>query len=228
MADLNRVLKDEPGNALTLYNRGLISAQLGAYEDALSDMDRVLNINPENVLAYFNRASIFIELGMYQDAVEDYDKAIELYPDFAKAYMNRAYVHNLLGNHKASKNDYDTAQKKVKEYRDKNASDKESFADTTKKYSSLLALDADFAKKDFNDELLQHRDIDIRLRPLYRFVLTGKKDDTSYALSRQYENPLISRFEKAMPVGVEIRNEDVSPDAKAMSRVLRVRSGRKG
>jgi tetratricopeptide (TPR) repeat protein len=43
-----------------LYNRGLISAQLGAYEDALDDMDRVLNINPENVLAYFNRASIFI------------------------------------------------------------------------------------------------------------------------------------------------------------------------
>ena len=219
MDDLNRVLRDEPGNALTLYNRGLISAQLGAYEDALSDMDRVLNINPENVLAYFNRASILIELGLYQDAVEDYDKAIGLYPDFAKAYMNRAYVHNLLGNHKASKKDYDTAQKKVKEYRDKNASDKESFADTTRKYSSLLALDADFAKKDFNDELLQHRDIDIRLRPLYRFVLTGTKDDVSYALSRQYENPLISRFEKAMPVGVDIRNEDVSLDAKSMAKV---------
>ena len=209
MADLNRVLKDEPGNALTLYNRGLISAQLGAYDDALADMDRVLNINPDNVLAYFNRASIFIEMGMYKDALEDYDRAIELYPDFAKAYMNRAYVKNLLGDLKSSKRDYEIAQKKVQEYREKSASDEVSFADTTRKYSTLIALDADFAKKDFDDELLQHRDIDIRLRPLYRFVLTGEKDDTNYALARGYENALISRFERELPVGVSVRNEDV-------------------
>ena len=210
MADLNRVLKDEPGNALTLYNRGLISANLGAYEDALSD--RVLDINPDNVLAHFNRASIFIELGMYKDALEDYDKAIELYPDFAKAYMNRSYVHNLLGNKKASKKDYDTAQKKVAEYRDKNASGEASFADTTKKYTSLLALDAEFARKDFNNELLQHRDIDIKLRPLYKFVLTGKKDDTTYALSQGYENPLIMKFRQSLPVGVDVMNRTVQLD----------------
>ena len=208
MSDLNRVLEDEPGNALTLYNRGLISAQLGAYEDALDDMDRVLNINPQNVLAYFNRASIFIELGQYKNALEDYDKAIELYPDFAKAYMNRSYVKNMLGQHKAAKKDYDIAQKKVQEYRARNITDAASFADTTKKYSSLLSLDAEFAKKDFNDELLQHRDIDIRLRPLYRFVLTGAKDNTNYALDRGYENPLVSRFENALPVGVKVRTSD--------------------
>ena len=219
MSDLNRVLRDEPGNALTLYNRGLINAQLGAYEDALDDMDRVLNINPENVLAYFNRASIFIEMGLYRNALEDYDKAIELYPDFAKAYMNRAYVKNLLGDMKSSKTDYETARKKVQEYREKNVSDAGSFADTTKKYSSLLSLDAEFAKKDFNDELLQHRDIDIRLRPLYRFAITGVKDDTNYALERGYENSLISRFEKAMPVGVEVRNDVSHPDAAVLAAV---------
>ena len=219
MKDLNRVLQDEPGNALTLYNRGLIRAQLGAYEDALDDMDRVLNINPENVLAYFNRASIFIEMGLYENALEDYDKAIELYPDFAKAYMNRAYVRNMLGDFKASKKDYDIAQQKVREYRDKNVSDAGSFADTTKKYSSLLSLDAEFAKKDFNDELLQHRDIDIRLRPLYRFVVTGQKDDTNYALDRGYENSLITRFKTAMPVGVDVRNDVTHPGETVMAMV---------
>lgn len=219
MSDLNRVLDDEPGNALTLYNRGLISAQLGAYEDALDDMDRVLNINPENVLAYFNRAAVFIEMGLYQNALEDYDKAIELYPDFAKAYMNRAYVKNLLGQHKSSKQDYDTAQKKVQEYRAKNVTDAASFADTTKKYSSLLSLDAEFAKKDFNDELLQHRDIDIKLRPLYRFVLTGKKDDTNYALTRGYENPLVGRFCSELPVGVEILDSGADLDPKDLAAV---------
>ena len=219
MTDLNRVLVDEPGNALTLYNRGLISAQLGAYEDALSDMDRVLNINPENVLAYFNRASIFIEMGQYQNALEDYDRAIELYPDFAKAYMNRSYVNNLMGRYKASKSDYDTAQKKVAEYRAKNVSDAGSFADTTKKYSSLLSLDAEFAKKDFNDELLQHRDIDIRLRSFYKFVLTGEKDNTSYALNRRYENPLVARFENSVPVGLDVMNDEVALTAVQLAQV---------
>ena len=219
MADLNKVLEDEPGNALTLYNRGLINAQLGAYEEALDDMDRVLNINPENVLAYFNRASIFIEMGQYRNALEDYDRAIELYPDFAKAYMNRSYVKNLLGDHKSSKKDYDIAQKKVREYREKNMTDAGSFADTTKKYSSLLSLDAEFAKKDFNDELLQNRDIDVKLRPLYKFVLSGEKDVMNYALSRGYENPLLTRFMTMLPVGTKVQNELVKLNGKQMAQV---------
>ena len=210
MRDLNRVLQDEPGNALTLYNRGLINAQVGAYEDALSDMDRVLNINPENVLAYFNRASIFIEMGRYQDALEDYDRAIGLYPDFAKAYMNRSYVKNLLGDYKSSREDYRIAQEKVREYREASSKNAESFADTTRKYSSLIALDADFAKKDFNDELLQHRDIDIRLRPLYRFALSDSRESTRYALVRRYENPLIDKFVAEAAVPVVITNADTS------------------
>lgn len=218
MADLNKVLEEEPGNALTLYNRGLIHAQLGAYEDALSDLDRVLNINPENVLAYFNRASIFIEMGLYENAVEDYDMAIELYPDFAKAYMNRSYVKGLLGDMKASKKDYDTAQRKVREYRAKNIENAGSFADTTKKYSSLLSLDAEFAKKDFNDELLQNRDINVRLRPLYRFELADRRDDTNYALAYGYENPLLVRFLTQLPVPVVISNDAVPVGDAVLSR----------
>lgn len=206
MSDLNRVLRDEPGNALTLYNRGLIMAQLGDYEGALADLDRVLNINPDNVLAHFNRASVLIELGMYRDALEDYDRAIELYPDFAKAYMNRSYVKSLLGMQKESRADWQTAQRKVAEYRAKNVTDEGSLADTTKKYSSLLAFDADFAKKDFNDEMLQHRDVDIKLRPMFRFVPTDSRDERDYITSHIYENPLLQRFENSLPVGVTIDN----------------------
>ena len=226
MSDLNRVLRDEPGNALTLYNRGLINAQVGEYEAALSDMDRVLNINPENVLAYFNRASIFIELGRYRDALEDYDKAISLYPDFAKAYMNRAYVKNLLGDYASSRQDYETAREKVQEYRQKTTSGEASFADTTRKYNALLALDADFAQKDFNDELLQHRDIDVRLRPLYRFVLAEKKPEVQYALEHTYENPLISRFMNDSRVGMLLTAADtISSDDAVMSAAEKVLYG---
>ena len=206
MSDLNRVLKDEPGNALTLYNRSLINAQVGNFEEALADMDRVININPNNVLAYFNRASYFIEMERWQDALEDYDRTIELYPDFAKAYMNRSYVQSMLGRMRESREDYRTAQQKVRDYRATNASDAGSFADTTKKYSSLLALDADFAKKDFDNELLQHRDIDIRLKPLFKFALSDDRNTTSYALQHRYENALLDKFINESPVTMTITN----------------------
>ncbi len=189
MSDLNRVLADEPGNALTLYNRSLI-------------------INPGNVLAYFNRASVFIQMERWKDALEDYDKAIELYPDFAKAYMNRSYVESMLGMKAESKKDYDTARRKVSEYRARNAEAEGSFADTTKKYSSLLSLDAEFAKKDFDNEMLQHRDIDVKLRPLYRFVLADNRDDVNYALKFRYENALLDRMLANSPVPVVITSSD--------------------
>lgn len=208
MADFNRVLKDEPGNALTLYNRSLINARVGNFEDALDDMDRVININPKNVLAYFNRAAFFMEMQRWRDALEDYDKAIELYPDFAKAYMNRSYVKNRLGMLRESKADYETAQRKVAEYKARNEEHAGSFADTTKKYSALLSLDTDFAKKDFDNELLQHRDIDIRLRPLYKFVLSPERQTVHYALSRRYENPVLDKFLDESRVPVAITNQD--------------------
>ncbi len=208
MMDLNRVLRDEPGNALTLYNRSLVSARVGNFEDALSDMDRVININPDNVLAYYNRASYFVQMGRWLDALDDYDKAIELYPDFAKAYLNRSYVKIMLGRTKSSKQDYDIAQKKVSEYRSSEAG---SFADTTKKYSSLIALDADFAKKGFDNELLQNSDINIRLKPLYKFSLSAEKDNGTVALSRHFENPLINKFISDSPINMAISNSDSIP-----------------
>ena len=206
MSDLNKVLDYEPGNALTLYNRSLISAQVGDYEGALADMDRVININPGNVLAYFNRAGFFIGMERWEDALSDYNKAIELYPDFAKAYMNRSYVELQMGMTRASREDYRTAQKKVAQYRSSHAAGTADFADTTRKYSALLALDADFAKKDFDDEMLQHRDVDINLKPLYKFILTPGRDNTNYALTHRYENLLVDRFVSALPVPVTVTN----------------------
>ncbi len=223
MADLNAVLKHEPGNALTLYNRSLISAQVGDFASALSDMDRVININPNNVLAYFNRAGFFLEMGRWEDALADYNKAIELYPDFAKAYMNRAYAELQLGMNRASREDYKTGRRKVAEYRAKNASGAAEFADTTRKYSSLLALDADFAKHDFDDEMLQHRDVDINLKPLYKFVLASGRDDTNYALEHRYENPLLERFYGMLPLPVVITADGSSvpaPSRETLDQVL--------
>lgn len=207
LKDLNKVLEFEPGNALTLYNRAIIRSQIGDYNNALEDYDRVLAVNPNNVLAYFNRAGLFMQLGRYDDAIEDYSKSIELYPDFAKAYMNRSVAKNHTGDYLSASEDYKTAQRKVAEYKEKTKDSLSSsiFADTTKKYSALLALDADFAKKDFNDELLQHRDIDIRLKPLYKFTFSPVKEEMM-AFDKSYQSKQLSLFIAAVPIPVSITN----------------------
>ena len=204
LADLNRVLDEEPGNALTLYNRALIYAQVGDYRAALDDYDRVLNINPNNVLAYFNRAAVFMELGRYRDAMDDYSQAINLYPDFAKAYMNRSYAKSQLGQFTSAKQDYDIAQRKVREYQAMTADSTghAAFADTARKYDRLLALDADFAKKDFDNELLQYRDVDIRLKPLYKVQPADSVAGYS-SISRKVEDAVLDAFIAKSPLAVK-------------------------
>ena len=201
--DLNRVLVDEPGNALTLYNRALILAQVGDYRGALDDYDRVVNINPDNVLAYYNRASVFAELGRYRDAMDDYSKAINLYPDFAQAYMNRSYVKNKLGQFTSSKQDFKIAQQKIAEYKaqTRDSAGRMAFADTTRKYDRLLALDADFSKKGFENELVQYRDVDIRLKPLFKFAAADRKETVNY-LNRRFDDDRLESFIAATPVGL--------------------------
>lgn len=205
LEDLNTVLEQEPGNALTLYNRAIIRAQIGDYNNALDDYDRVLAVNPNNVLAYFNRAGVFMDMGRYSDAMKDYSKAIELYPDFAKAYMNRSYAKSQLGQFASAREDEKIAQRKIAEYKLKTGDSlgRAIFADTTKKYDNLLALDAEFAKRDFDNELLQHRDVDIRLKPLYKFNISeGKK--VKMALERRYEDDNIEEFIASVSIPVEL------------------------
>lgn len=206
MEDFNKVLELEPGNALTLFNRSLLNARVGNFEDALSDIDRVIAINPDNVLAHYNRGAIYMELGKYQDAVDDYTRAIALYPDFANAYMSRSVAESRLGRTAASKADYNTARKKIDEYKEANRKNFGSYADTTKKYSSLLEFDAEFAKKDFDNELVQSRDIDVALRPLYKFVLGNEQAPELNTLEKQYENLLLERFKNNSPLTINLTN----------------------
>lgn len=210
MADLNRVLELEPGNALTLYNRSLIYARVGELDQALDDMDRVIAINQDNVLAYYNRAAIFLAMEHWEDALDDYSKAIELYPDFAKAYLNRSWVELKLGQTRASRRDYAIAEEKVKEYRARNAAGGASLADTTGTFDRLLALDADFARHDFDNEMLQYRDVDVRLKPLYKFRFSLERDNASVALRTRYENPLVDRFLDRLPVPVSVTSKGLS------------------
>ena len=202
LRDLNSVLKEEPGNALTLYNRAIIRSQIGDYDNALDDYDRVIAVNPQNVLAYFNRAGVYLALQRYRDAMDDYSQAINLYPDFARAYLNRSYAKFQLGQYSSARRDELIAKQKVDEYRQKTRDSVSArhFADTTKRFDEMIALESDFAKRDFsNNELLQYRDVDIRLKPLYKFHL-AETEQIRVALDKKYESVALEKFIDAMPV----------------------------
>ena len=216
LEDLEHVLKEDPGNALTLYNRALIRTQIGDYNKALDDYDRVIDINPNNVLAYFNRAALFIQMDRYGEALRDYDKAIDLYPDFANAYMNRSYVKNKMGLFAAADLDYKTAQKKVSEYKSKiGDSTYSAFADTTQRFDRLLALDADFAKKEFDNELLQYKDVDIRLKPLFK-ILAGQTG-TSLALEQRYYYEGLEKFILSQSIPVNLYSAEPETESDYLS-----------
>lgn len=228
LSDLDRVLAKEPGNALTLYNRALIRSQLGDYDRALEDYDMVLNINPENVLAYYNRAALFVTMGRYYDAIDDYTMAISLYPDFAKAYLNRSYVRNMIGDYVSAQADYRTASDKIEAYRlaMADSTGRAAFADTTRKYDHLLALDSDFAKDGFGDGLLQNRNVDIKLKPMYKFVSASSVPDGAPVLIYGgYQDNGLSDFIASVPVNVALLCRDgVNTDGVDNARLLDVLS----
>ena len=233
ISDLDKVLKLEPGNALTLYNRALIYAQAGELDKAVDDLDRVLNINRDNVLAYFNRAAVLMEQGKYHQAISDYDRAIELYPDFAKAYMNRSYAKGMLGLLRESKADWETAQQKVREYQRKTATDEgyKAFADTTRAYSALLAFDADFAQKNFDNELLQYREVDVKLKPLFQFVPAAAAEDQKdlSTIGGELLYAKLDSFIRALPVNTAFRSQKAEADPGAAAALEKVQESiRKG
>jgi tetratricopeptide (TPR) repeat protein len=187
--DLTKVISLDPYNALSYYNRALIRSQIGDYNNALDDYGHVMNINPDNVLVYFNRAAVEIELNNYHAAIIDYTKAIELYPDFVTAYMNRSIAKNQIGDYESARKDYDIAQQKIAQFR-KDASDSafSLFADTSKTFSRLLALDADFTKKTFSNRL-ENQNIGLMIQPMFKLTVEAPK--SMLALDKQYFFPII-------------------------------------
>ena len=213
LADLNKVLDADPDNALTYYNRALIRSQIGDYNNALADYAKVIEINPNNVLVYYNRAAILIELKNYRSAIDDYTKAINLYPDFANAYVNRSYLRSMLGQVNEAKKDYEIAQRKIAQYREqvRNDSTFSIYADTSKRFNQLLALDADFTRKTFDNSILQDRKVDIVLKPLFKYALAVEK--STLPLDKQVFNTQLEAFRK----NPELSEMDISNNETKLS-----------
>ena len=88
---------NQTNNFLGHYNRGLLRAQVGDDNRAITDFDFVLNLEPDNLMALFNRALLLENTGNLRGAIRDYSKVIEEFPNFWFGLQHRASCYRRLG-----------------------------------------------------------------------------------------------------------------------------------
>ena len=91
IADYDKALYRNPGDAFIYYSRGLAKAGWKKYDAAITDYDRAIQLNPSYASAYYQRgvAKTQLEQYDYNAAIADYDEAIRLNPDDEFIYNQR-------------------------------------------------------------------------------------------------------------------------------------------
>lgn len=193
--DFDSSIRLDSTNSVTIFNRAILRSQIGDYNRAITDYDKVAQSNPGNVLVYFNRANLNVQIGDYKAAIADYSRAIELYPDFANAYLYRAQIRATMGDQQGSRNDQRIAQAKILEYRNKlNDSTFSIYADTSKKFNQIMALDADFGNKDFEKSVGDVRQ-QTKILPMFRLsVVRDTAGSIPVANPTKYRNQRVEAF----------------------------------
>ena len=106
IADLDKVIEQDPQDATAFYNRGLTYYDLKDYAAALADYARAIELDPQDAQAYNNRGLTYYDLKDNDAALADYARAIELDPQDAQAYNNRGLTYYDLKDCAAALADY--------------------------------------------------------------------------------------------------------------------------
>jgi tetratricopeptide (TPR) repeat protein len=102
-----KVLKVLPAHFDALNSVGMIAAQTGNAERAVTFFERAIEADPLNVLAHVNKGLALHTLMRLDAALASYDAAIALRPRHAPAHFNRANVQLELGDLDAALAGYD-------------------------------------------------------------------------------------------------------------------------
>src|SRR5690349_19069401 len=91
-----RILSADSANFNALHFLGLLRAQQGRNEEALSLIGTAIRINPRLAAALTNHGNVLMALGRPAEAVASYDKSLALKPD-AETLTNKAVALQALG-----------------------------------------------------------------------------------------------------------------------------------
>src|SRR3954454_18935437 len=83
------VLKIDPEHFEAQHWFGILRAQQGHNDEALSLIGGALKANPASAMAHLNYGNVLHNLGRHDEALESYDKSIAITPDSAATWSNR-------------------------------------------------------------------------------------------------------------------------------------------
>jgi protein O-GlcNAc transferase len=111
-----QVLAADPRDFTAQHLLGVIHAQQGRNEQALSEIEAALALKPDDADAHLNRANVLKVLGRAQDALAGYARALEVKPGWPQAENNRGTVLQALSRHDEALGAYDRALAAAPDY----------------------------------------------------------------------------------------------------------------
>lgn len=105
LADYDKAIELTPENddriADVLYNRGILRAELGDYNNALDDLNKALSYHETPEANYlYQHGMICMQLRLWNQAYRDFFTLIETYPYFLPSYYLAAQAKTALGDTK--------------------------------------------------------------------------------------------------------------------------------
>ncbi len=104
-----QILDLEPNHVDALHLSGVIAAQTGNPERALSLISRAIQLDAGIAAVHNNLGGVFEQLRQWDSALASYNRAILIKPDYAEAYLNRGNVLKRLQRYDAALDSYDRA-----------------------------------------------------------------------------------------------------------------------
>jgi tetratricopeptide (TPR) repeat protein len=102
IAACDRVITQNPDDAVAWFNRGAAYLNQRQSDRAIADLDRAITLDPKQAAAYDKRGYAYNLKGEYDRGIIDLDRAISIDPTRADAWFDRCWAYN-------GKNDYDRA-----------------------------------------------------------------------------------------------------------------------
>lgn len=90
-------VEKSPNKARPNNNLGIVYAEAGNYENAISQYQIALRLDPEYFEAYNNLGLAYTATGLYDKAIENFQQALKLRPDMVEAWNNLGLVYSRKG-----------------------------------------------------------------------------------------------------------------------------------
>ena len=107
--DLTTLIRHQPGNCESYFDRGVLHQRSGNPDEALRDFDAAIEWSPPDPDAHFNRAQVLLSLGRPDEALADYGRVLDLQPAHVAAVTDRAHLFCVQGKLSEARSDVSAA-----------------------------------------------------------------------------------------------------------------------